>query len=32
MRSMAFGGWGLQVYLIREQEHSIVVLDLTWAK
>ena len=30
-RSRSFGDWGLVVYLIRERQARVVLLDLIWA-
>jgi hypothetical protein len=30
-RTLAFGDWGLVVYLILERQATIVLLDLIWA-
>jgi hypothetical protein len=30
-RARSFGAWGLVVYLIRERQATVVVLDLIWA-
>lgn len=30
LRTMPFGDWGLLVYLIREKQQRIIVLDITW--
>jgi mRNA-degrading endonuclease RelE of RelBE toxin-antitoxin system len=30
-RSRSFGDWGLVVYLIRERQATVVLLDLIWA-
>ena len=30
-RTLAFGDWGLVVYLIRERQATVVLLDLIWA-
>jgi hypothetical protein len=30
-RLLPFGGWGLVVYLVREQHRTIVLLEVTWA-
>jgi hypothetical protein len=30
-RITPFGTWGLLVYIIRERQQRIVVLDITWA-
>lgn len=30
-RMLPFGGWGLVVYLIREQLGAVVLLEVTWA-
>jgi plasmid stabilization system protein ParE len=31
LRTAPFGAWGLLVYLIREKQQRIVVLEITWA-
>jgi hypothetical protein len=30
-RTLPFGDWGLVVYLIRERQATVVLLDLIWA-
>jgi hypothetical protein len=30
-RTLAFGGWGLAFYLVRERQGTVVLLDLVWA-
>ena len=30
-RMLPFGGWGLVVYLVREQRGTVVLLEVTWA-
>ncbi len=30
-RLLPFGGWGLAVYLVREQREAVVLLEITWA-
>jgi hypothetical protein len=30
-RTRSFGDWGLVVYLIRERQATVVLLDLIWA-
>jgi plasmid stabilization system protein ParE len=30
-RMLPFGGWGLVVYLVREQRSTVVLLEVTWA-
>ena len=30
-RMLPFGGWGLVVYLVREQRGAVVLLEVTWA-
>lgn len=30
-RVLLFGGWGLVVYLVREQRSTVVMLEVTWA-
>jgi plasmid stabilization system protein ParE len=29
-RTASFGAWGLIVYIVREKQHRIVVLDIAW--
>ena len=30
-RSLAFGTWGVVVYLIHESRRAVLLLDVTWA-
>jgi hypothetical protein len=30
-RLLPFGGWGLVVYLVREQHRAVMLLEITWA-